>query len=175
MNKNKTDYIIVGDVNIDFLKYNLVTNVTNYANCLNSVGCSVFVDKPTRVTNNTATCIDHVYSSMHAENLDNYIVLSDASDHFSTLTKIMDIDKSHADRDIFYRKCNLSPIEGQNFNDELQAVLGSLSMPRNMGVDANFLANSILDAYYRAINKFMPLIKLPKGQSRPIKPCITKG
>ena len=104
LNKNKTDYIIVRDANIDFLKYNIANNVTNYANYLNSVGCNVFVDKPTRVTNNTSSCIDHVYSNLHAENIDNYIVLSDASDHFSTLTKILDIDKSTEDRDVFLLK-----------------------------------------------------------------------
>ena len=34
LNKSKTDYIIVGDVNIDFCKYNIDNNITNYANSL---------------------------------------------------------------------------------------------------------------------------------------------
>ena len=111
LNKEKTDYVIVGDVNINFLKYNVAANVTNYANYLNTLGCKFFVDKPTRVTKNTATCIDHVYSNMHPENLDNFVVMSDASDHFSTLTKIIDIDKSENVKDIFYCKNNLSQRE----------------------------------------------------------------
>ena len=132
LNKANTEYIIVGDINIDFLKYNLATNVTNYANYLNSFGCNVFVDKPTRITNNTASCIDHVYSNMQAENLENYILLSDASDHYSTSTKIINVDKSMADRDIYYRKCKLSSNEWLDFNNELNLALSTIEMPQDI-------------------------------------------
>ena len=50
LNQTKTKYILVGDTNIDYLKFNLATNVTNYVNSLNSVGCLMHLDKPTRVT-----------------------------------------------------------------------------------------------------------------------------
>ena len=176
LNKERTDCVIVGDVHINFLKYDVATNVTNYANYLNSLGCRFFVDKPTRVTKNTATCIDHVYSNMHTENLDNFIVMSDVSDHFSTLTKIIDIDKSERVKDIFYRKSNLNQREWLEFNNELAKALGKILMPQNMYVDANGIAKRIVDAYNSIINKFMPLKKLPIQQKRAIiKPWITKG
>ena len=38
LNATKTKYIIVGDLNIDLLKFNLATDVTNYVNSLYSVG-----------------------------------------------------------------------------------------------------------------------------------------
>ena len=61
LNKSKSNYIIVGDFNIDLLKYNLVTPVTDYVNSLHSMGCNVSVDLPTRVTCNSSTCIDHIF------------------------------------------------------------------------------------------------------------------
>ena len=62
-NSKKQKYFLVGDFNVDLLKYNLATPQTNFLNILNSVGCNAFIDKPTRVTSGTASCIDHVYSN----------------------------------------------------------------------------------------------------------------
>ena len=102
--------------------------------------------------------------------------MSDVSDHFSTLTKIIDIDKSESVKDIFYHKSNLNQREWLEFNDELAKALGKILMPQNMCVDANAIAKRIVDAYNSIINKFMPLKKLPIQQKRAIiKPWITKG
>ena len=62
LNQTKTKYILVGDTNIDYMKFNLATNVTNYVNSLNSFGCLMHLDKPPRVTSNSSSCIDHDYS-----------------------------------------------------------------------------------------------------------------
>ena len=123
LNQSKTKYILLGDYNIDMLKYNLCTDVTNYTNSLNSVGCNVYVDKPTRVEKKTATCIDHVYSNLPPDRLSNRIVMSDASDHFSILTKIPDVDKPNEKNQIFYRKSRLSSYEWKQFNNELKSEL----------------------------------------------------
>ena len=64
LNKSKTSYVLVGDINIDILKYSLASNVTNYINSIVSVGCNFHVDKPTRVTRSSSSCIDHVYSNL---------------------------------------------------------------------------------------------------------------
>ena len=70
-------YIIVGDLNIDLNKYNIASNVTHYLNALNSSGCNVFIDKPTRITGHGGSCIDHVYSNFLPNQLENYIVQGD--------------------------------------------------------------------------------------------------
>ena len=79
LHKSKTKYILVGDYNISALKYNLCTDVTNCISSLNSVGCHIHVDKPTRIAENTASCIDHVYSNFVPNLLENYIVQGDIS------------------------------------------------------------------------------------------------
>ena len=173
LNKSKTDYVIVGDVNIDFMKYNIATNITKYANALNSVGCNFFIDKPTRVTKNTASCIDHVYSNLEAGCLENNVILSDASDHFGTLTKISGIDRTDFVSDVYYRKTRLTSHNWQNFNAELNSQLLSTSCVQH---DANMFANSIINAYSKVIDKFMPLKKLSRKQKRShSKPWLTKG
>jgi len=83
--------MMVGDFNIDLLKYNLVSNVTNYMNALSSSGCNVFIDKPTRITTHGGSCIDHVYSNFFSNQLFNFIILGDISDHYGTLTQVKKI------------------------------------------------------------------------------------
>ena len=90
---------------------------------MNSVGCSFFVDKPTRVTPSTTSCIDHLHSNLSAERLLNYIVLSDVSDHFGILTKVSDINKSYVKNDVYYRRSKLNEKEWKQFNLELKQTL----------------------------------------------------
>ena len=173
LNKSKTDYVIVGDINIDFLKYNIATNITRYANALNSVGCNFFIDKATRITSNSASCIDHVYSNLEARCLENHVIMSDASDHFGTLTKVSGVDKTDIISDVYYRKTRLSDSDWQKFNTELTS---QLSNAHNDQHDANLFANNIINAYSKVIDKFMPLKKLSRKQKRShSKPWLTKG
>ena len=50
INSSKCNYLIVGDMNINLMKYNLASDVTTYVNALNSVGCNICIDKLARIT-----------------------------------------------------------------------------------------------------------------------------
>ena len=123
LNRTKTKYLLVGDTNVDILKFNLASNVTSYINSLNSVGCNFHIDKPTRITSSSSTCIDHVYSNIKTELLDNHIILSDVSDHFGIITKLCGNTKWEREYPQSYRKTNLSEHEWGNFNRELKINL----------------------------------------------------
>ena len=87
--------MILGDVNINLMKFNLATGITDYLNDIESAGCISYIDKPTRVYKRgsrwESSCLDHIYSNMEQDKLDCYIIESDISDHFSTLSKIKGI------------------------------------------------------------------------------------
>ena len=175
LNKLKTKYILLGDFNIDMLKYNLATNVSNYANSLHSMGCNIHIDKPTRVEKNTATCIDHVYSNLSPDRLSNRIVMSDVSDHFSILTKIPDADKPNERSKMFYRRSKLTSEKWEQFNLELKTILRQ-NIDRGKIVDPNSAADCIMSTYHSLIEKYMPIKSLSRKQKRFFnKPWITKG
>ena len=115
LNSKKEKYLIVGDFNLDLMKYNLATTSTNCLNAIHSTGCNILIDKPTRVTSDTATCIDHVYSNLDTTSIENHIILADISDHFGTLSKIEGITKEAEKQHLFYRKTNLSEEEWKNY------------------------------------------------------------
>ena len=175
LNSSKTNYVIVGDFNVNTLKYNLVNNVTDYVNAIGSYGTNLFIDKPTRVTDHSATCLDHVYSNLPACDLDNHIVLSDATDHYSTITKVKQAVKINKKEAIYRRKTNLTEQEWENFNNELGAILTE-KISCSVDSDANYIATVISNTYQKLLDKYMPLKKLSRKERRYFyKPWITSA
>ena len=80
LNKQGADFIIMGDVNVNLLKYNLVCSVTDYLNDIQSAGCLSYIDKPTRVCQRgsrwESSCVDHVYSNIESNKVSTYIIES---------------------------------------------------------------------------------------------------
>ena len=50
LNENKSNYVFIGDFNINAEKYSVASYATNFLNCTSSLGCNLFINKPTRVT-----------------------------------------------------------------------------------------------------------------------------
>ena len=61
--QNRYQLYILGDMNIDFLKYNYHTQTEEYLDMLHSHNISPIITKPTRITDYTATLIDHIYTN----------------------------------------------------------------------------------------------------------------
>ena len=178
LNDAKTKYALLGDMNIDILKYNLVTNVTNFINSVNSVGCSFHIDKATRVTQNSASCIDHVYSNLPPNRLENRILMSDVSDHFGILTKINKTPKMFHEHPLFFRRSKLTDQEWEQFNKELKLNLDKdlSTYMNNTDCDVNLFAESITSIYHDLIEKYMPIRTFSRKQKRFFhKPWISKG
>ena len=153
----------------------MATDVTNYVNSLYSVGCNICIDQPTRVAKKSATCIDHIYSNLMQDKLVSHILMSDVSDHYSTLTKIGDFSKSNKKTDIYFRKSTLSKKLWDKFNFELGNILNE-NFPLGSDCDVNHQANIISKAYKILVDKYIPLKKLSKKrQKREDKPWMTAG
>ena len=107
--------MIVGDININFLKYNLTRKITDYVNGLKSSGCNIPCNLPTRVYKNSTSCIDHVYSNLEQHCVETSVILSDISDHFSTLTRITNLRNFYkTEKYVYKRKFKINETEKQN-------------------------------------------------------------
>ena len=175
--KSKTKFFIVGDVNINTLKYNLVKNVTEYVNAIKSAGCSLHINLPTRITRSTKSCIDHAYSNFEQVDVDTSVIISDISDHFSTLSKIKCVDANFPlinNADIYKRKLKLNTDEEKRFCSDLSHAFQNAEFVAMKCV--NDRAKYISSTYQSLINKYMPLRKISKKELRFIsKPWITRG
>ena len=63
LQNNNYEYLIVGDYNINLLKYQVNSNVSNYVDCLASCGCISLINQPTKFSKNSKpSLLDHIYT-----------------------------------------------------------------------------------------------------------------
>lgn len=120
--KNVRNHLIIGDMNIDLLHEN--AKINNYIINYYENGYHSFINLPTRVTNESATCIDHIFGKLN-ENIKATPMIYDngITDHFSTLLfleiepncNVKKVDPIFYKK-IDYRKLNCN-IETENWND----------------------------------------------------------
>ena len=180
LNQKNVNFMILGDVNINIMKYNLTTDITNYLNTVQSAGCTSLIDQPTRVylrgSRWESSCLDHVYTNMNRDIVDAYIIESGISDHFSTITKIkgikyVDINKTQ----IYKRKQKLNDAEIANLNEDLKVFIQQyIRLKDSISVTekTEFLKNT----YNSLRDKYMPRKKLSRKEKKyHFKPWYTKG
>ena len=149
--------IIMGDMNIDLLKFQSHTNTCNYLDNLFSHGFLPTITKPTRVTQSSATLIDHFYTNDIPGNGSSGIIINDVADHFGTFY----ISKSNISHENptynTYRSfsdTNISTFENNldqcNFNTILQ-----MTCP-------NDAYKEFMNLYKNAFEKAFPLKNNPK-------------
>ena len=81
LNENKYDVYIMGDINIDFMKYCSHSKTEDYLDMLYSYNFIPLITKPTRITDHTSTLIDHIYTNAPIQNMLSEIALAELSDH----------------------------------------------------------------------------------------------
>ena len=77
-----------GDANIDLVKYESDSSSQNLVDVLARYGFAQTVSRPTRVTNHSATLIDHVYTNDIENTISCNVLTHDISDHLATLTTV---------------------------------------------------------------------------------------
>ena len=74
---------VCGDFNLNLLKIESDHNCQHFFNLLSSYGFLPHILQPTRVTENTATVIDIIFSNNIQDNIESGNILLTLSEHFS--------------------------------------------------------------------------------------------
>ena len=170
----------MGDFNVNLLKYNLATNVTNYLQSIRSAGCQSFIYVPTRVCvkiNRTETsCLDHLYSNVLPNLVKTYIIRSGISDHFATLAKVdCELDRKPGNCVVKKRKTKLTAEEITNFNIDLKNLLRDSESHVDVNCP-NISTAHLIKTYQELTDRYMPLRKLSRKEHKfHQKPWYTKG
>ena len=84
LNSSHKQFVIMGDFNINLLNYNTNRNTTHFVDTIISEGTLPLITKPTRITDHSATLIDHIHTNIIGKNILSGIILTDISDHPGT-------------------------------------------------------------------------------------------
>ena len=168
LNQANSSVLILGDININLLKYNLCNTITEYLNDVQSSGCVSFINQPTRVYTRGSrleiSCIDHLYSNIDCSQIEAFIIESDISDHYSTMARIKGVKNVDMSKtNVYKRKSKLSDTEIQCLNADLCAVIQENNAFDNAN-DVNQKTKSIIDTYHSLLDKYMPLKKLSRKE-----------
>ena len=99
---NDTYCYIMGDYNINLLNYDTHIHTSDFVDLMCSSAYLPLINRPTRVTENTATLIDNIYTNhiQHNTNSCNRILFTDVSDRFPIFC-VHDLFKQQKLKDIY--------------------------------------------------------------------------
>jgi exonuclease III len=86
--------LLLGDFNIDLIKHDKDINSQDLLETTSNHGFIQVISKPTRVTDHSATLIDHIYSNKVNNVVSSSVVTLDISDHLACQVTIS-LDQSH--------------------------------------------------------------------------------
>ena len=98
----KRYFFVMEDINIDLLKIEKTENSRNYTNSLISSSCKCLINIPTRVNINSATLLDHAYTSLLKNILFSGVLVTDISDHHPIFSLISNAEKKLQNRKTYY-------------------------------------------------------------------------
>ncbi len=163
--------MLLGDFNIDNLKYKTHHKTNEFIDGLFSQGFMPFIHKPTRVTHQTATLLDHIYSNNLAHKSISGIILTDVFDHFGVYLIVHNKSKKHT-----YCRNTRRIFSSQNqetFNELLRQTdfsdISQLNCPQQA-------YNLFIDKYKASFDIAFPLTQI-KSCKRFIKrePWVSEG
>ena len=115
------ELVLVGDFNINVLDFNESKMVQNFVNLMFRHGLIPTINKPTRVTRNTATAIDHIIINS-VINAEFKTGMTDISDHFCIFFIFKCVVDSTEAREEFIYKRNYSSNSIETFKQKLREV-----------------------------------------------------
>ena len=171
LNQGKYDIYLLGDFNIDFLKYDQHQSTEKYLDMLYSYNIIPIITKPTRITNHTKTLIDHIYTNTSILHITAGIGLLDISDHLPVFC-IANIAPKQNNEKMYCR-------DYKNFNKEIylndmRSIAWSSLLSENG--DLNQSTINVLNTIKTLVNNHAPLKQVSRSKRKQFtKPWITNG
>ena len=171
LNNRKQHVYIIGDVNVNFLKYNEHANTEDYLNMLYSNNFLPLITKPTRLTDHSSTLIDHIYTNAPIENTTSGIALADISDHLPVFC-ICNAPTSKNKHITYYR-------DYSNFcKEQYLADISQINWPDlcSTSTDLHEITCACMNKVKDIVNKHAHLKKATNSKMKQLnKPWLTQG
>ena len=129
-NLNDNTYYICRYFNINLLQRESSQQIKNYTNLMLAYNCTQLITRPTRITDHSATLLDHIYTNNIKMPVQPGIILSDLSDHLPTFVMIKSscLKQKHSSINLRHNYKNL---DRSTFLQEIKDALDRL--PVNNG------------------------------------------
>ena len=169
LNTKGHEVLVLGDIKENLLKCDEDKETSDYLDMLLSLGFMPIITKPTRITDHTATLVDHIYTNTPEKLIKSGLCLADISDHlpiFCTMANTLPTNNEHR----FFR--DLRRFNENAFHQDLLAV-DFKSLISNDVIES---INTIADRLRNITDRHVPLRKASKRQQKRLeRPWISKA
>lgn len=176
LNDENRNCYILGDFNINTLEKSSNQNIKKYTNMIKSVNFHNIIKRPTRITSNSATCLDHFYTNNKNTVDKKFIITNNISDHLPLLGIIR--TKHYKKKQEIRNKRNFAKLDPIMFKIDMkntvEKLLKDLTKLPNQTIHTDFqiLCNQIKEV----IDKNIPRTKQSKKREKlKQKPWLTKA
>ena len=153
LNQGKYYIYLLGDFNINFLKYDSHQPTEKYLDMLYSNNITPVITKPTRLTDHTKTLIDHIYTNEPISNITTGIGLLDISDHLPVFCITKKCMQKRCNAKMFYR--DYKHFSKEAYINDMQNINWN-SLLSTTG-DLNQSTVNITNVIQDLVNKHVPL------------------
>lgn len=170
-NHNNNIYLM-GDFNIDLLKYENCKYSQILLQCMQSFSMLPTIDKPTRVYGSSATLIDNIFTNNLTNNISSGNIVTDTTDHFSQVC-IVNVNKQKLPHTKKTKFRDYSSFHANEFMNDLSAINWE-EVSDNCDVNKSF--SHLYKTINHVVNKHAPLRDASVRKLKMLtKPWLTAG
>ena len=170
LNRQGYEVYITSDINQDFFQYSTDKLTSDYLDMLLNLGYMPVITKATRITDHSATLIDHIYTNAPQKVFTSGICLADISDHLPCFCTLATKLPTYI-HEKFYR--DFSHFEKELFVADLEKI-DFYSLANSD--DVNCSMNNIIKVLQDITDKHAPIKKVTNAKKRQLKkPWISNG
>ena len=155
-NNQDRNVILMGDFNIDLLKFDINNKTNDFLNDIFSNGFLPLITKPTRITSHSATLIDHIHTNILDRKYTSGIIITDIADHFGIYSIFhLKINKSKSQTKYVrvFKSSNVT-----NFKESLRSNNFNQVYATQ---DTNIAYNTFLNIYNSEFESNFPIKSVP--------------
>ena len=175
ISSEKKQILLLGDYNIDLLKYNDDNQVMSFLDILGSHLVNPQILLPTRVTEHSKTLIDNILSSPTESGTISGNIIYSISDHLAQFCLFPSLNLSKVGEDGPRYQKAWSKFNANGFLSDLNKIDWD-SIFQRYDLDADKCFNIFNDKIKVLVDRHLPTVKLTKRQLKlKLKPWITPG
>ena len=171
MNHENKTILLMGDFNIDLLNFESHPQTNFFIDNMISLGLIPLITKPTRISKESATLIDHIYTNKINSSATSGIILTDIADHFGVFTLLSNNIPKKSSPSIEYRS-----FKNEN-TTYFNQLLSNYEYANVMNIDeVNEAYANFIDVYTNCFEQAFPLKKTnPQNKYIRKEPWMTDG
>ena len=159
---NNKHILLLGDFNIDLIKHDKDIHGQDLIDSTSNHGYIQIISRPTRITDHSATLIDHIYSNKINNVVSSSVVTLDLSDHLATLATIsLDGNYDSAQRPMKNKRNDSEQCDYRIFNsandEKFRQLITDEIWDIPDGLDAQAQYDSLIEIYTKHYNTAYPL------------------